>query len=227
MDNKNKEGNKWFEAVFIGIAVIIIEIVLHKTSEHFGLAEAIIGAFVTLIFLSVFMGLFIWGIRCKHDNRINELITAFRGQTNHSWLLSSAEINEMERMHKSNNIWIISPDLSLDTGSTDFLYTVVKNIKRGVRYTYFVSDTNLIKARLKEVNAVYESSINAPRIITLKEAEFFAITRTHIAMYNPEAKKGIPPRVFVELPLQNRGWWVEMSSNDGADYIGRISKFVQ
>lgn len=47
-----------------------------------------------------------------------------------------------------------------------------------------------------------------------------------MVIYNSRSELGKPAEVFWELPIDGRGWWVKMSSDDSAYFLGRVIKIV-
>ncbi|WP_157726420.1 hypothetical protein [Imhoffiella purpurea] len=224
----NKE--RWIEIGALGAGTVILAVALSKVDEAFGwpwLIAGALGSFSILVLYSLSVSV---GVRSKYEQQLEVLsksIQALEYKEKPDWLYPTHQINEIEESIKAKDIWVVSPDLENDTADADVIPIVKSNAKNGVRYTYVVPDNELIDARIKELIAVFKGIRSKPQIIKMPEKEFFLMTITHITVYNPKGEGGKPGRVFLELPVNGRGWWIEMCRGYGSPYIGRIGKIIE
>ena len=224
----NKE--RWIELGVLGAGSLLLAVAFSKVYEAFGwpwLIAGALGSFSILVLYSLSVTV---GVRSRYEERLGVLtrnIQALEYKEKPNWLYSTHQINEIEQSIEVKDIWVVSPDLENDTADADVIPIVKANARKGVRYTYVVPDNELIDARTKELKEVFKGIRSKPQIIKVPEKEFFLMTITHITIYNPKGEGGAPGRVFLELPVNGRGWWVEMCRGDGSPYIGRIGKLIE
>ena len=139
----------------------------------------------------------------------------------------------MEEKTKGKDIWVISPDLSNDTGpdAVDIIAIVKKNLRRKITYTYIVPDTESIKALLPGLSKIFGAHSNQLKIIKIPQNTFQMMTAAHIVIYNPNMDDGEHPLVFLELPINERGYgkgfWVKTANDAALAFIGRFRKIVE
>ena len=220
---------RWIELGVLGAGSVVLSVALGKIYETMGGVWIIAGALGSCLVLVLYSVSLSYGIRLKNEERIDKLIKIFNSsefKEKLDFIFSKYEVDEIERNQQEKDIWVVSPNLENDTNNSDVVPIVRENAKKGVRYTYVVPDNELIDAREQELQAVFKGIRCKARIVKVSEKDFFLLTTTHLTVYNPQGENGTPGRVFLELPVQNRGWWVEMCRQDASYYIGRVRKII-
>jgi hypothetical protein len=157
------------------------------------------------------------------DRQITSLSQMVRPR-DFEWLFPHAEMTEMEKSVQGK-VWLVSPDLDNDTGDGPLVdsvrLTLKSNAERGIEYTYIVPDTIDIKARLKDLYRTFDGYDELLKIVTVPADRFTLLADTHVLLFNPDEDDG-PTEGYMELPLAQRGWWVQMS----AKHAGRMREIV-
>ena len=222
--------DRWVELGVFGAGSLVLAVAFNHIYGAFGwpwLIAGILGSFSILVLYSLSVSI---GVRSKYEALLEVLsrnIQALEYKEKPGWLYPTHQITEVEQGIEAKDIWVVSPDLENDTAHADVIPIVKANAKKGIRYTYVVPDNELIDARIKELMAVFKGNLSKLQIVKVSEKEFFLMTIRHITIYNPKGEGGIPGRVFLELPINGRGWWVEMCRDDGSPYIGRIGRIIE
>lgn len=140
-----------------------------------------------------------------------------------SWLFKEADLINVEASVPVNSsVWVITPNLFRVMQMTDMSRVVKQNAERGVKYTYIYPEV--------DQNAFYEPALenifseHKDQFIKrpVKEDEFSSLAITHYLILNPHSIAGGPPRAFLDLPVEPRGYWIEVDS-DGVQ--GLINRF--
>jgi len=142
------------------------------------------------------------------------------------WLWPTAEVDTIERKTRASEVWIVSPDLKNDTGGKEIIAIVKRNAARGIRYVYLVPDTEAVQTRIGELREIFRSHPDRLLVRLLDPREFSLLSSTHVAVYNPLSENGTQPQVFLELPIEGRGWWAEMFADDAAVFVGKVLRIV-
>jgi hypothetical protein len=142
------------------------------------------------------------------------------------WLHSDAELARIEGKVKGKDIWIISPDLHYDLIKRNFQTLTKRNFKKGITYTYIVPKSEQMQALIPALQKAYESYLDQVKIKQVPEETFRLLAVTHIDIYDPNLSNKEGPRVFLELPIQQRGYWIEVSRDAALGIIGRFKKIV-
>lgn len=152
-----------------------------------------------------------------------------------NWLKMQSEINTIEKeMIKGTQIWIITPDLKNDTNLNDpqikeIIAIVKKNMGKGICYAYIVPDKDsYINIKIKELENIFAKykSIDRLKIVRIDKDYFSLFGNMCFTIYNPEGVNGHSPKVYLELPREEKKWWVELSETQAATFVGKISEII-
>lgn len=113
-------------------------------------------------------------------------------------------VKEEEKIEEGD-IWVASPDLLEDLPGKDqhgghFCNVVSKNLGRGVKYRYFVPETNGMHTKVNRLRAFHNDSSNLSVTYLNKDRFFFLIGGLDVTIYNPFAKGGAEPTMYLGIP---------------------------
>lgn len=94
-------------------------------------------------------------------------------------------------------------------------------------YTYIIPNSEKINALLPALRNLFGPAINQLRIKQIPEEDFRRLTVGHIAIYNPNMEGRNAPLVFLELPIENRGYWVKVDQDAALGLTGRFRMIVE
>ena len=212
------------------LVVLLIGTVIAKALGLLKFQHVVIGA-VILFLIVVGIGVLMLLVeRRSHQEDINDLIERLRAvipPPGFDWVLSDADIASIEGKVKGSEIWIVSPDLHYDLIKRNFQDLTKKNFKRGITYTYIVPKSEPMHALIPILKQVYSPYLGQIRIRQIPEETFRVLAVTHIDIYNPNMSHNEGARVFLELPVKQRGYWVEVSQDAALGLIGRFRKIVE
>lgn len=141
-----------------------------------------------------------------------------------SWLLCDADIAQIEAEVSGTDIWIVSPDLHFDVIEGNFQAVTKKNFARGITYTYIVPLSHRMRARVNMLRHVYADYLPQVKIRQVPEDAFRLLAVATIDVYDPNSGGA---RVFLQLPIEQRGYWIEMSRDDAHSLIGRFREYAE
>jgi len=166
-------------------------------------------------------------LAASHREEISSLIERLRGiipPPTFKWLLSDPDIARIEGEVSGTDIWIVSPDLHFDVIEGSFQELTKKNFARGITYTYIVPKTHRMRGRVATLRHVYADYLSQVKVRQVPEDSFRLLAVASIDVYDP---KGERARVFLQLPVDQRGYWIELSRDDADSFIGRFMEIAE
>ena len=230
---RNREAvmskRKVAEILGVGVLTMLVAVFLNKAYEKLGLSYLLAGLGCVLLLIGVNVVIVVAFLRSERHLRFREHVAIVRQLVEprrFPWLVSGAELNELEGTAKGREIWVVSPDLSNDTGDALAIPIVKANAGRGTIYSYVVPNTPVIRARIAELREVFAEHKDKLNGAIIPQSEFCFLSHTHLVVYNPRGEQAEPGRVLLELPVKGRNWWVEMSRDDAACFIGSVAAIL-
>lgn len=141
-------------------------------------------------------------------------------------IVSEKRLAEIESNGNFKEIWIITADLYGDTNNMIFESVVRNNIRKNVKYTYFIPENNYItKGRSEQIMELYEYS-EYVKFIELDAEFFFLVPNFDFVLYNPIGGKGYIKFGYMCLSLssQNGMLYARVSENLISAFVGRLKK---
>ena len=106
-----------------------------------------------------------------------------------TWLIDNEQMAQFEENSDLEEIWLITSDLSEDIPGAVFFDVVHQNLKRGVRYRYFIPRSLEAEARAKQLIENH-GSVGNITIVPLSDDFFWLVPRLDFAIYDPMNKSG-------------------------------------
>ena len=166
-------------------------------------------------------------LSAEHRAEIDFLIQKLQGiipPPSFKWLLSDADVARIEAKVKAKEIWIVSPDLHFDVIEGSFQALTKRNFVRGITYTYIVPKEDRIQARVTMLQHVYADYLSQVKIRQVPKDELRVLAIGTIDFYDPYTEHA---RVFLQLPVAQRGYWIEVSREDAHSLIGRFRRIAE
>ena len=141
-------------------------------------------------------------------------------RTGYNWLYT---VDDLAVIHHDDCkcIWWVTPDpynYVLTPRSKDFIQ---KAVERGVQYVFVIpasEDMDLAKQAL-----MHTWSKSNVHVIEIPSEEFRSAAITDYLVSNPDSPSA---QVFLELPLVNRGYWVQVDQQAALGLVFRFRKLV-
>lgn len=162
-----------------------------------------------------------------------EVLKDIAPSTAYNCLYSQAQMVKLESEVQCKEIWVISPDLSNDTGNPEenFIPAVQKNLKRKIIYTYIVPDTETVDAVLPYLKQIFTSHSEQLQVKKVSRDILQMLVTAHIVIYNPNMEGGHTPQIFIELPTDIRKYgkrcWINVDNDIGLKLLGRFRKLIE
>lgn len=137
------------------------------------------------------------------------------------WLWTNAQLASYEVRCQAREIWLLSPDLDNDIGSGPFARIVRKNASRGIRYSYFVPDSRIIRGRLQSLREIFSAVPSQLQVELIPAAAFDLLPVTHVVAFFLTNETV----VFCEAPAEGRGFWIRCGKRSGDALVGQLTSF--
>lgn len=220
----------------VAILVILIGTLVDKALDLLGFQAVAVGVTIAIVIILGIIAV-VWFLgRKSYESELIKAIESIRNislSSKYDWLYSSGDIDEIERTAKYSDIWIVSSDLSNDTGNVDgpIISIIKKNLRRGITYTYIIPKVERTRAVFPHLQQIFSSHPQQLNVVRVAPERFDLLIMTHIAIYNPNMEGGQPPQVFIELPIDirgyGRGYWIRVSEDIAFNVIGRLRTEIE
>lgn len=148
-------------------------------------------------------------------------------ETGYKWLYTPGDLSRIEVSADCKSIWVVTPSPYQDLQNTCVKNLVQKNIGRGISYTFILPSSDTIKEVNERLQHIFSSHSEQLTIKEIPHQEFHSLAVTHYLVLNPEEDDHYPLRVFLELPLKQRDYWMEVENEAAFGFAARFRKMVE
>lgn len=149
-------------------------------------------------------------------------LQALKGLLKQDWLVSRAELMDIERAVDAEEIWIISQLLQEETSQDTFLPIVRENLKRGIKYLHVLPDGDSAHARAEQIKSVHNNS-NQISFLFVSDQLFDLVCAQDIVIYAPVGRNANAMTAFMNLPtLGGSEFFICLEAGYARDLVGRI-----
>ncbi len=210
-------------SLFLTICTILLGLLISEVQTKIGLKSLIISlVFVNIIILSV---LFMMQrpIVVTLKSYLDDFQESIESKSI-SWLKNTEQLARYELENNNfKEIWLITSDLLDDSQGGPFQTVVAANLRKGVKYFYFVPNTLEINARVLRLQKIYTAPKNL-KFIYLPDSFFFLVPKLDIAIYNPV--DGNDKSAFLGIPNSSdpNHYHAQVSTDFVDKLVGYLSK---
>lgn len=223
--------NQGSVVVVVTFLTVLLAIMLNKVQAQVGWLILL----TSLAFILIVFGLITWlivryvfKVSIDLSDDIRATLDKYIGAEKISWLMTTPQLVRFESKARCSDIWLFSADVSTDCVGSAFQKVVSENLKRGIRYHYFVPDTPAVRARIEQLFRYNKNNPNL-KVAYLDDSFFFLVPRFDFAIYNPY-KEGDTPRVaYMGLPVPGEAdqYHAEFSDELTDVLMGKIAPLVK
>lgn len=210
--------------------ILAISILVGKAMDLVALKTVVIGIVIFVVIILGIVSIVHLVQQASHDEELGVLFRDLQQlipPTGFEWLHRNADLSQIESQVKGKDIWIVSPDFNHDLIQKDFQALTKENFKRGITYTYIIPKSEAMYALVPALRHAYAEYLDQIKIRHVPEDVFRVLAVTHIDIYNPNMSDNEGVRVFLELPVRQKGYWVEISQEAALGIVGRFRKFAE
>ena len=144
-------------------------------------------------------------------------------ETGFGWLYTAQDLARKQGGINCKEIWVITPDLLGRTVDPKVIDSVHRNIERDICYTFITLCSEKTTEAEDELKRIFAAKPNCFVIKEIAEDEFRRLAVTDYVVINPKSDAEHPLDVFLELPIESRGYWIQVDSEAAVDFVDRFS----
>ena len=139
-------------------------------------------------------------------------------QTAYDWLYAFEDLAREVTADAVHSVWWIAPDPYDYALKSSLKERIGARMQQGTTYTFFVP-AERGNAAIGNLIALAGTKPSAVHVVRVPDAEFDAAAVTDYVILNPEANR----QVFLDLPLEQRGFWIEVFAKGADGFYSRFS----
>ena len=155
----------------------------------------------------------------EFEKRIDVILATqqLENETGYEWLYTTKDL--ARHMMKPQHVWIVAQHLYRNALVSPARDVIGQNLRSGAAYTFIISESD-DGGELQRIRAAYPGRV---RVVRLDEDEFQKNAVTDYFIIDPDTDTAA---VFLELPVEARGYWIEVDREAAIGLISRFRKFV-
>jgi hypothetical protein len=155
----------------------------------------------------------------KLQKRLDEILAKqqVENETGFDWLYTTRDLSR--HMSRPKHVWIVAPHLyrnALVPPARDVINT---NLKAGAVYTFLICEGE----DAAELHRMANANPGHVRVVELGEQEFQTVAVTDYFILDPDSDA---VAVYLELPVQARGYWIEVDREAAVGLVERFRIYV-
>jgi hypothetical protein len=155
----------------------------------------------------------------KLRKRVDEILATqeLQNETGYDWLYTAKDLSR--HISRPKHVWIVAQHLYRNALVPPTRDVINQNVKAGTVYTFLVCEG-------EDGAELHRMAANAPgqiRVVELGEHEFQSVAVTDYFILDPDSDSSA---VFLELPIQTRGYWIEVDREAAIGLVERFRTFV-
>lgn len=214
--NKLYSQDQYFLIIFVSILTIILGFIIDFFEGYIQWSSLFFAlGLIVLIFLSISYYNHIYFHKPIADlsYEINSKIDRFVSPDMIGWLYTAEQLANFESNTNVPLVWLISSDISEDTIGGIFQKVVYENLKRNIKYKYFVPDNPDIYSKVEQLKIFYQNSKNVSYVFL--DVDFYILCpQFDITIYNPLKENCLPRDGFLGLPIESGNIHFHAKIND-------------
>ncbi len=197
---KNILNNQKVQLI-LSIIILIASFIISSLQGIFGFVLP----FVILLFFILVILLIYYVISLP-------LLTALNNKQPHlENVYSLDEVKEHESVDSFKEIWVITSDLKMAVNKDQFNIIIKNNVARGIKYKFYIKNTNVAKARAKEILIAHNISDDMISFYFIEENIVFIDSNTDYDLFitqNPMDNHG-----FIGITINGARTYIRMPSD--------------
>jgi hypothetical protein len=144
-------------------------------------------------------------------------------ETGYPWLITAEDLARREFNPLKKAVWVITPMPSEDVQFACLMDALRRNIDQGVQYTFFVP-SDPAESSAQDLRRRFKDKIKVQEV---EREKFDSLAVTHYVVLNPDCDDDCSPRVFLEVPVVQPGYWVEVRPDAAINLTNRFRLMIQ
>ena len=155
----------------------------------------------------------------KLQKKLDEILATqqVENETGFDWLYTTRDLSG--HMSRPKQVWIVAPHLYRNALVSPMRDLINVNLKAGAVYTFLICEGE-DATELHRMAAAFPGHV---RVVQLGEQEFQTVAVTDYFILDPDVDT---TAVFLELPIQARGYWIEVDREAAVGLVERVRVYV-
>ena len=143
------------------------------------------------------------------------------------WLYTEDCLIDIQAEINARQIWVVTPDLYQRTLKPKVEAILRQNVERDVCYKFVTVSSSKTEEAKRDLERIFNAKPDSFKVIDYPGSTFHDVAVTDYIIINPDFDLDHAPRVFLELPIESRGYWIEVDSNAALDFVSRFRAFAE
>jgi TIR domain len=148
-------------------------------------------------------------------------------ETGFEWLYTAEDFARKQARINCAEIWVITPDLYRRAIDPKVREIVRKNLERDISYTFITQASGKTNEARRELSHIFSAKSHRLTVKPINEKEFHRLAVTDYVVINPEEDNNHPLYVFLELPIKEQGYWIEVNNEAALDFVERFKRMMK
>lgn len=208
-EQKSKVKQWLFNQAWVAIVMAVITLMLGVLISELQTAIGWKSLLTSIGFVALVFGFVVWLVfRYVYDvsiglaEELKDNIRCYVDPQKINWVFTNEQLISLEKAKKWPEIWLISSDLAFETQDGVFHKIVASNLKKGVKYRYFVSNDLATKARIEQIFSQHNNH-QGLSVTMLEDDFFFLVPRFDFVIYNPKNVGRIKREAYMGIPISD------------------------
>jgi hypothetical protein len=218
---------------------IVVAYIFSLCKDYFDDDVLLIAILITLLIASLAITFYTVRKYTKDSEKLNRNINensevlkslqeTIANSVKFQWILTGKQLIEIERKKtvKCKEIWIVTPELSSDTGNSAWIPAIQDNINQGISYKYICADQPGIQSDIKGMKTTFSNNLNKCFISIIAVEEFKKFSHKHIVVYDPDNSSN-EMDCYAEIDASNRDYWFQLVVVQRNAIIDKLSPLIK
>ena len=195
--------NQGILAIVVASLTLLLSLLLNELQAKIGWLSLLVSLLLIFTIFIIVMALAfknVSPVSLQLSDKIIKALAYYIGSDRVGWILTTEELVKFESCLKNSEVWLITSDLYEDCIGGPFQKCVSKNLKKDVKYRYFVPDTPTIRSKSSQI---VKANNNHPNLsfIYLEDDFFFLVSKFDFGIINPFKENNRERIGFMGLPV--------------------------
>lgn len=155
-------------------------------------------------------------------------LTKVETETEIQWLYTSKDLARIEHDCRYEEIWVITPTPDDDLHLGCVIQALQCKLQQGMKYTFVMPASETSAMAQEALRRLFASGRGKLVMWEVPQKEFDKLAVTHYLVLRPKSQNGTDqaPKVFLELPIENRGFWIETDPTAALKFTLRFEAMI-
>lgn len=144
----------------------------------------------------------------------------------YKWLHNEGSLAKAQEAAKCNEVWVVTPNLIRYTVDSNMTELIQANLEKDVVYTFIFPSPSESDKATADLRRFFASKPDKLIISPERASDFRNLAATDYIILNPNWDPQHPLRVFLELPIVDQGYWIEVENDAAGKFVDRFRQLA-